>query len=391
MPSLSATLTNFYLRKTVRNQPLHLMDPKDVREQAERFAIKRPPKNITIEEIESPVKGEWQRWAGAPSGKVLYYLHGGGYVFGSPLSHRMLTFAIIKEVGVDVFALDYRLAPEHPFPAAVDDALAGYQYLLEKYDPSEIALGGDSAGGGLSLSLMLTLKERALPLPSCVVLFSPWTDLTVSGGSMESNKSTDAMFQQESIREGRHKYLNGAAPEAPLASPLFGDHTGLPPTLTFASKSEMLFDDSRRLHDKLLEKGVKSQFFDEDGLAHVWPFFNVWMPEAKKSIAQTGAFLRSHLGVPAPQRSSIMNPNIAKLGVAVVLDLLDLTIGRLPGFELLFDVILGVAAVVMFGWAGLFAFWEMIDMTGQADAFVPTLTLIALTQMRQKNKIDQEH
>ena len=295
MASLRAKMVNFWLRRMMKSKPLHLMDPAVVRARTDGNAlVKKAPKGFSLEVADGEVKGEWHKPDVGGEGRLIYYLHGGGYVFGSPLSHRSLTFALAGQTPADVFSLDYRLAPENPFPAAVEDAVAGYRWLLSQgWDPQSIIVSGDSAGGGLSMAMLLACKNEGLPLPAGAVLFSPWTDLSISGASIDSNEPTDAMFQSVHIREGVHKYLNGADPKNPLASPLFGDLSGLPPILTFVSETEVLRDDSTRLHQRLVEAGVEAQLVTEHGVTHVWPVFTPLFPEAKDSVKEAAAFIRA--------------------------------------------------------------------------------------------------
>lgn len=294
MPSLRARLFNWYMAATFKSKPIHLLPAEALREGAEALAPEKPPKGLTLETVDDLVKGEWHRPADGAADRTIYYLHGGGYVFGSPKSHRAATFALAREAEAEVFSLDYRMAPEHLFPAAVEDALAGYRWLLRKgKDPAKIVIGGDSAGGGLALALLLSIKEQGLPPPAAAFLYSPWTDLTVSGGSIRANEKSDAMFKAEYIIEGAKRYLGDADPNTPLASPLFGDLAGLPPVLVFASNAEVLFDDSVRLHERLKEAGVSSELIVEDGLIHVWPIFPGHYPEAIDAIRRTGEFVRA--------------------------------------------------------------------------------------------------
>lgn len=294
MTSLRAKLFNWYMASTFKTKPIHKLPAQTLRDGADALAPARPPKDITLEVIDSPVRGEWHRPAGAESGITVFYLHGGGYVFGSPKSHRAATFALARESGAHVFSLDYRMAPEHLFPAAVDDAAAGYQWLIEQgCDPTRTVIGGDSAGGGLAMALLLSIREKGLPMPAGVFLYSPWTDLTVSGASITANEKTDAMFKAEYIRGGASRYLGAGDPAAPLASPLFADHAGLPPALIFASNSEVLRDDSIRLQESLRAAGVESELVLEDGLIHVWPIFPGRFPEAIAAIRRTADFIKS--------------------------------------------------------------------------------------------------
>lgn len=294
MPSLQARLFNLYLRLTLKPKPIHVIDPALLRMNTDKIAPKKTPAGITLDIVsDGALKGEWHRAANAEAGRTVLYLHGGGYVFGSPKSHRGLTFELAQQARADVFSLDYRLAPEHPYPAAVDDALAAYQRLLEEgRDPAAIVVGGDSAGGGLSLALLLCCKERALPMPAGAVLYSPWTDLAATGASYDVNESSDVMFKKLHVAEGARRYYGDADPKTPLISPLYADLSGLPPMLTFVSDTELLLDDSTRLHEKLIAAGVDARLVTERGLAHVWPLFYPSFPEAGKSIAQSADFIR---------------------------------------------------------------------------------------------------
>lgn len=251
MPSLRAQLFNFYLKTQMKSKPLHLLPPDVLRAGTDRIAPRKTPSDIAVEPVsEAAVKGEWHKFAGADTGRIVLFFHGGGYVFGSAKSHRGLTFKLAQETQANIFSVDYRLAPEHPFPAAVEDAVAAYKWLLDNgADPTKIVVSGDSAGGGLSLALMLSCKERHLPMPAASVLYSPFTDLAATGSSLETNEPTDVMFKKVYIAEGAKRYTGEADPKTPLISPLYADLSGLPPTLIFVSDNEALYDDSTRLHD----------------------------------------------------------------------------------------------------------------------------------------------
>jgi len=298
MPGLRAVLFNAYMRLRMKSKPIHLIDPGLLRANTDKIAPRRTPAAIALESLSAgPVKGEWHRPRGETDGRTVFYMHGGGYVFGSAKSHRGLTFKLAEEARADVFSLDYRLAPEHPYPAAVEDALAAYRMLLDEgRDPARLVVGGDSAGGGLCLALMLSCKAQGLALPAGAFLYSPWTDLAATGASLDRNEASDVMFKKAYLAGGARRYLNGADPTDPLASPLYGDHAGLPRTLVFVSDSEILHDDSARLHEKLLASGVSSAMIVERGLAHVWPIFYPRFPEAGRSIKQTADFIASCVG-----------------------------------------------------------------------------------------------
>lgn len=297
MPSLRARLLTFYLKHQMKAKPLHQMSTDALTKGAERLAPNRLPSGVALELVhEGGVNGEWLRTHDNPAGVTILYFHGGGYSYCSPKSHRGLTSGLAQVARANVFSQDYRLAPAYRFPAAVDDAVAGYRWLLDGgVDPEKTIVSGDSAGGGLALALMLSCVDVGLPLPAGAILYSPWTDLTVSGASFASNVKSDAMFKATYLEEAAKTYLGDADPMSPLASPLYGSLGGLPPVLTFVSDSEMLRDDATRLHEKLRQAGVASTLIVEKGLAHVWPIFHPRIPEAAKSIAQSAAFIRERI------------------------------------------------------------------------------------------------
>jgi acetyl esterase/lipase len=239
------------------------------------------------------VPGEWVK-AGTEIGTMLY-LHGGGYFACSPKTHRAITGAYARH-GFAVFAPDYRLAPEHPFPAAVDDALAAYRGLLEAgHDARTLVIAGDSAGGGLALATLLAAKAEGLPMPASALLFSPWTDLAGSGASIIANRDRDPMFVSHRLREGGEIYLNGANPENPLASPLYGDFTGLPPMLIQVGDGEILLDDSTRLAARARSAGVNIELQIWEAMPHVWQISQAFLPEARDALNQAAAFAKQQI------------------------------------------------------------------------------------------------
>ena len=237
------------------------------------------------------VRGEWVAPAQSDAGVILY-LHGGGYVSCSAATHRPITAALARLTRLRVLGLDYRLAPEHRFPAALDDAVAAYQWLLDLGIPaSTVSLAGDSAGGGLVLALLLRARDMGLPLPACGVCFSPWTDLAGTGASVRFNDGPCAMFRTENIAEFAAAYLAGNSPLDPYASPVHGDLSGLPPLLLQVGSTELLLDDTRRLHEKIQEVHGVSTVEIYDDVFHCWQMLDGIVPEARVALLHAAAFI----------------------------------------------------------------------------------------------------
>ena len=243
------------------------------------------------------VTAEWVTAEGASDSRVVLYFHGGGYIIGSPRTHRAMLAELSQASGARVLALDYRLAPEHPFPAPVEDSIASYRWLLnEGYDPSRIAVGGDSAGGGLTVSALVQLRYLGLPLPAAGVCISPWVDMEGLGESMETRAGADPMVGKENLMVSAKTYLGGADPRAPLAAPLYADLRGLPPLLIQVGDAEVLLDDSTRLAGVAREAGVEVQMDVWDDMIHVWHLFAPILPEGRQAISQAGDFIKKHTG-----------------------------------------------------------------------------------------------
>lgn len=222
---------------------------------------------------------------------AVLYLHGGGYFFGSPQTHRQLALNMARHCDAPVYSLDYRLAPEHRFPAALDDAVAAYQWLIKTLPARRVIIAGDSAGGGLALSTALELRDRGALIPAALVLFSPWTDLALTGASVDANTRRCAMFTGKGVREAAKFYLGDADPRNPRASPHYADLRGLPPLQIFASTDEVLRDDSVRLADMARQQGVTVDLRMESGVPHIWPIFARILPEGRKSLLQVKDFI----------------------------------------------------------------------------------------------------
>lgn len=231
------------------------------------------------------------------AGRVLLYLHGGGFIACSPETHRSLVGSLVQRLGAQAYVPRYRLAPEHPYPAALDDARAAYRYLLDVRGvaPDRLIVAGDSAGGGLALALVMAVRDAGWPLPAAVVTYSPWTDLAVTGASLEENSERCAMFAGETIRRAARFYVGDADPRAPYLSPLYGNFAGLPPLLMHASTDEVLRDDTIRVADRAREAGVPVELALWARVPHVWQFFAAVLPEARDSLSATAAFVRRHV------------------------------------------------------------------------------------------------
>ena len=262
-------------------------------EKAEKFFP--TPSDVKIEHVTAgAASAEWLTPPGARADAAVLYLHGGGYVIGSPRSHRHLAAAIGRAAAASVLLPDYRLAPEHPFPAAVDDAVAAYRWLLGRgIAPARIAIAGDSAGGGLTVATLLALREARVPLPAGGVCISPWVDLTCSGGSYGTKADADPIVQRSGVEEMARAYLGAAPPRTPLASPLFADLRGLPPLLIHVGSDEVLLDDAVQLEARAKAAGVDATLEVYDRMIHVWHWFLPMLEEAESAVAAIGRFVRS--------------------------------------------------------------------------------------------------
>jgi monoterpene epsilon-lactone hydrolase len=242
------------------------------------------------------INGEWVRARGCRSDAALLYLHGGGYLIGSPRSHRHLAGALSVESGLALFVADYRLAPENPFPAAVDDALAAYAGLLEDgMAPARLAIAGDSAGGGLTIATLVAARDRGLALPACAVGLSPWCDLSQGGEAYRTRAKRDPIVKKEGLDEMASTYLKGADPKTPLASPLFADLRGLPPLLLQVGTEEALYDDTVALKARAEAAGVEVSAESWGGMIHVWHIFHPILSEGRDAIARVGQYLKSRI------------------------------------------------------------------------------------------------
>ncbi len=233
--------------------------------------------------------------SGSDTSRAVLYLHGGGYTTGSITTHHAITSRLALAAGCPVYALDYRLAPEHPFPAAVEDATAAFRDLVKQgVDASCIAVAGDSAGGGLTVACALALRDENHALPGCLVPISPWNDLVGETGWSDADEAVDPMVTADSLHRMTADYLNGGDARVALASPIYADLKGLPPTLIQVGTAEILLTDSTVFAQKAEEAGVDVTLEVEEGVPHVWHHFAPTAPESLNAIKRAGAFVREN-------------------------------------------------------------------------------------------------
>lgn len=294
--SWQAEVLRVIARRLTRPSLARQRDPVAARRHFERMAartFRAPPGTLELPAAAGGVPGLWVSNRPRDTG-ILLYFHGGGYLMGSPRTHAALLAALARRTGARAFLPDYRLAPEHPFPAAYEDALAAYDGLVALgHAPESIMLGGDSAGGGLALALLGQLCREGRP-PAGLFAFSPWTDLTLTGASLVTNAAREQLLPAHRLTEIRALILGGARPQEasdPRLSPLHAHFPAPPPVLIHAAESEILRDDALRMRGRLPEAEIKLA----GDLPHVWPMLHNWLPEARATLDHTGRFIRSCL------------------------------------------------------------------------------------------------
>ena len=250
------------------------------------------PKDANIEPIMiGSIPAEWQTTPGVTEDTVILYFHGGAFYTCSPKTHRRMTLHIGRAASMKVLSVDYRLAPEHPFPAALEDCYQAYNWLIgQGYDPSKIVIAGDSAGGYLVLSTLLKLRDERMQLPAAGVCIAPVTDLTASHNSIFDNVKTDPLIAPLGIYWVLEMFLGNADPNDKAVSPLFAELDGLPPLLFHVSKIEMLYSDSERFVEKARTAGINVQYSEWDDMTHVFHWYDI--PEAKDAIEEIGSFVK---------------------------------------------------------------------------------------------------
>jgi len=253
--------------------------------------------DISLEAVDAGgVPAEWSLAPGSDPTRVLLFFHGGGYCSGSIASHRGMVTRVGRAAGVRTLALNYRLAPEHPFPAGLDDALAAYGFLLDQgIAPRKIAIGGDSAGGGLTLATITSLRDSGKPLPGCAWLVSPWVDLQMTGASLADKADVDPLIQKPYLEELASAYLAGADPAGPLVSPLHADLAGLAPLLVQVGSAETLLDDALRIARRAGAADVPVNLEVWPHMIHAWHLWAAQVEDARRAIASAGDFIRARL------------------------------------------------------------------------------------------------
>lgn len=292
--SLRLRLLDLVLRLWEKPRLARMTDPEAARRAFSRQArllFRDPPWACYLDDNLNGVPATWAS-VGAGRGGVILYFHGGGYVWGSPSTHRAMLARLTGMAGMRACLPDYRLAPEHPFPAALEDAWTSWRALLGRGYPAErIWVGGDSAGGGLALALLSKICRENEPRPAGAFMFSPWTDLTLSGESLRRNADRDAMLATSGIARIRDQYAGAHDPADPGLSPLFAPFPGCPPVFLQASKAEILLDDTLRMAEALRGQGYHVELDLWEDTPHVWAIFQGWLPEADEALSRVADFI----------------------------------------------------------------------------------------------------
>ncbi len=257
---------------------------------------------ITTEGVDAD--GVPAEWAKAPDvgGGAILYLHGGGYVTGSVISHRGMAANLSRASGCSVLTVDYRLAPEHKHPSQVEDAHTAYRWMLKNgVDPLSLIVAGDSAGGGLTVATLLSVREAGDPMAAAGVCISPWVDMEGTGDSMKSKAGVDPMVSYQGLMEMATHFLGDGDRRDPLAAPLHADLSRLPPLLIIVGTAETLLDDAIRLHEKAESSGVDSTLEIWEDMVHIWPWFAPFLPEGQQAMEQMGDFIKEQIGATIPQ------------------------------------------------------------------------------------------
>jgi len=295
-PELDRAIEMF---RTAKAQTQTLTDVEQFRAWYEQFtSVFQLEDDIVCERVGAGgVPAEWIYAPGAAKDRVLMYLHGGGYMIGSMRTHRVPLSRLSRATGARVLGLEYRLAPESPFPAALHDSMAAYRWLLDQgIKPKNIVIGGDSCGGGHSIATMVALRYWGEPLPAAGISHSGWTDLANTGNSFVTKAEEDPLIDKEMVDNMASAYLGNRDRTTPLASPFYADLSGLPPLLVQVGSAEVLLDDSIKFAERAKKAGVDVTLEVWDDMPHVWQVFAPFIPEAQEAIDHCGEFFRKHVG-----------------------------------------------------------------------------------------------
>jgi monoterpene epsilon-lactone hydrolase len=286
---------------SVRNLLTSLPRPTGFAQRRERIdtvaSIDGVSSDIAFERVDlGSCEGEWSLAPGSDASKVLLFFHGGGYCSGSIRSHRGMVSEAGRAAKIRTLAVDYRLAPENPFPAALDDALAAFDFLVDQgIAAKHIVISGDSAGGGILLATMIRMRDAGKPLPGAAWLVSPWVDLEMTGATIDSKAEIDPLIHREYLEELASAYLSGASPRDPLASPLHADLAGFPPVLIQVGSAETLLDDSVRIAGRLGAADVSVRLEIWPHMIHAWHLWSARLTAGRDALASLGAFIGHHV------------------------------------------------------------------------------------------------
>lgn len=280
------------MRRTFKRKRMSIEEYRALTDRTARFST-RIPKEVEVNRIEvDAIPAAWIAPSDADPDKVILHFHGGGYVTGGIDSHLMMCIPMAQTLKMKVLLPDYRIAPEHPFPAALDDALKIYRWLLAQgYHPKNMIVSGDSAGGGLALATVLSLRDNHEPLPAAVICMSPWVDLLHTGESHATNATTDVVLTTDVLKDWALLYAGESNLKNPLVSPVYADYRGFPPLLIQVDSGEVLLDDAKILANKARADGVDVTLKIWDGMWHVWHAVGTLLPESSAAFEEIREFV----------------------------------------------------------------------------------------------------
>jgi monoterpene epsilon-lactone hydrolase len=271
--------------------------------------VGKVPFHVRVEALQiGDIYSEWIAQPDADEQRVILFFHGGGYVSGSVAIHKLLCVSLARATGMRILLPEYRLAPENPFPAALEDALSAYRWLLARgFKPADIIIAGDSAGGGLALATTLALRDAGKPLPAAVVCLSPWADLTLSGESYQIKAKADPILTARKLRHWASSYTDEENMSNPLVSPVYADFHDFPPLLIQVGSEEIMLDDATQVAERAKTAGVDVTLKIWPSMWHVWHATGTWLPESREALAEIGQFVREHFNGISPTQS--MSPS----------------------------------------------------------------------------------